>query len=300
MSRAISLSAAFFAGARVAGQLTYIPAHFKNGKQINARVIIPVYCNSHRGHDQKTGEEGRSDTFKFVAWNKLADTCCKSLPPGKAIDVDTKPGSYLGKLFNQNGTLRTDSAGQAIEIPKVAFTIKDIVFGEESKKAIDQEIATGRRPINWNNQSHPDYQLWQQILTARQAVVWDGHSATFGYARVVIPQGPGIQLDFSQSAGRQMGSPVQGNMVPNGNLPGMVANAFGGTPPAAPASPTPMFDQYTGRPLQAQAPMTPSFPVNTGFPSAAPAVPQTPANPGFPTSGYAPAAPAQAVGTALF
>jgi hypothetical protein len=266
MGRAISLSAAFFAGARVAGQLTYIPQHLKNGKKISARCVIPVYCNSHRGHDQKTGAEGKSDAFKFVAWGKLADVCCRSLPPGKAIDVDTKPGSYLGKLFNQNGTLRTDNAGMPIEIPKVAFTIKDIVFGEESAKIVAEEIAAGRRPMNWDKANHPDFQMWIQILTQRQAMVWDGRSPEFMYARVVVPQGPGIQLDFTQNPQQNLYG--QNTAV---NMPNAVANAFGakfdsmtGQPIPMPVQPLAKFDAITGKPFNQPVPV--SYDPQTGIP----------------------------------
>ena len=199
MSRAISMKSSQFMAARVAGQLTYTPAYTNAGKKVNSRVVIPVYCNSHRGTNQRTGETGRSDSFKFIAWGKLADVCVKSLPKGKAIDVVCDPHSYLGDLYNADGSKRLDAAGQVIQVTKVAFTIKDIIFGEESSKLIAEEIATGRRPQNWNVANHQDYALWTTILQQRQAIVWNGVDKSYGYARVYIPQGPGIQLDFSQS-----------------------------------------------------------------------------------------------------
>lgn len=252
--RAIGLAGAFFAGVRVAGELTWIPAHTKNGVKINSRCIIPVYRNSHRGKDQKTGEKGRSDSFRLVVWGKLADTCAKSLKKGDAIDVFAEPHSYLGKLFNQNGSLRLDSTGQPIEINKVAFTILNIVFGEESQKAIDEEVMNGRRPPQWNVKGHPNFDLWIRMLHDKQAEVWDGRNPIFGKARVVVPTGQGIVLDFTQPTPRQVQYQAPaGYQAP---LENQIANAFGGAPAGAKfdpmtgqplAPPAPMFDPYTGQ-----------------------------------------------------
>ena len=286
MGRAISMAVVVLAGARVAGQLTYVPAHKKNGESVNSRCIIPVYCNSHRGHNQKTGEAGRTNSFRLVAWGKLADVCCKSLPKGKAIDVKCRPESYLGKLYNQDGTLRYDAAGQPIEIVKVAFTIEDIVFGEESSKTVAEEIQLGRRPINWAVPNHPDYAMWIQILEARQAMTWDGRSPEFLFARVAVPQGQGIVLDFSQPAA--------------GGLPGMIANAFGGTPAPAVAA-TPLFDPMTGQPLAKFDPMT-GRPLTASIPQVGAPWSQPVANQ-VAASGYAAPnvpVPAGPIGTPLF
>jgi hypothetical protein len=303
MGRAIGMKFAALVGVRVAGQLTYIPAHTKNGKEVSSRCVIPVYANSNRGTDQKTGEKGRTDEFRLVAWGKLADTCCRSLPKGKAIDVFAEPHSYIGRKFNPDGTLFYDAAGQVVEEKKVAFTILNIVFGEESGKTVAEEIQMGRRPMNWNITNHPDFALWTQMLQQRQTIVWDGRSATFLYARVTVPQGPGIILNFSanQAAGQQFTNYA----APGTNLPDMVANAFGGFPPAGgasqplfdpmtgvrltPVQPTAMFDPMTGRPLN-QAPAQPKamFDPMTGQPISQAAA----------GSGFAPSLPP--VGTALF
>ena len=48
--RSIGLAVAMFAGVRVTGPLTYIPAHINaQGKRINAKCTIPVAKNSHKG-----------------------------------------------------------------------------------------------------------------------------------------------------------------------------------------------------------------------------------------------------------
>lgn len=204
MSRAIGIGSSHFSGIRTAGNpttgaphLTYIPPHTKGGKKISAKLSFNGFLNSHRGTNQRTGEQGRSDVFPFVAWGKLATTCAKTLSIGKAIDATCTPQSYRGRLFNPDGTQRVDAAGVGIEIDKISFTITNIVFGEETPKTIEREIQDARRPQQWNNPNHPDWQTWLEILKQRMALVWDGQSQTFGYARVVIPQGPGIALDFS-------------------------------------------------------------------------------------------------------
>lgn len=255
MSRSIGIAGAFFAGVRVAGKLTYVPEHMKAGKKVNSRCVIPVYKNSHRGTNAKTGEQGRSDSFKFVAWGKLADTCAKSLPVGKAIDCLTDPQSYLGNLFAIDGSIRMDNAGIPIQVNKISFTIMNIVFGEESAKSIDEEVATGRRPVNWSVPTHPDYQLWTSILHQRQAVVWNGE-AEFGYARVVVPQGQGIVVtpgvaipqqnqSVTQYANNQATAPVNSTPAFATPAPGTPAQQFMANTNAPVA---PNVKQYAGAP----------------------------------------------------
>jgi len=232
MSRAISLVMAFFAGVRVAGQCTYIPAHTNTaGKKINARITIPVYANSHRGTNQKTGAKGRSDSFRLVAWGKLADTCARSLDKGKAMDVTCIPNSYLGKVYDENRQIRVDTTGQPIMVTKVGFTIKDIVFGEESAKRIAEQIAEyissgGQkgRPQGWNIPNSPHYAAWLTTLQQRQLTTWNGQSNTFGFARVIVSAG--VQLDFTAAPPAQTVAPGTPAVV------AAVANAVGAAPVA--------------------------------------------------------------------
>lgn len=203
MARAIGVGSSQFMGARVAGRdgtpsVTYIPAHTKNGKPINQRCIIPVYINSNKGTD-RDGTPGRSDRFRLVAWGKLADICARSLPKGKALDCVCTPHSYEGRIYDAQGNMRVDNTGQPITVERVGFTIEKIVFGEESIKEIAQEIATGKRPQNWNIPNHSDYQTWISILQTRQNTQYTG-GATFGFARVIVPSGPGIALMTGQPA----------------------------------------------------------------------------------------------------
>lgn len=286
MGRAISMFKGFGAGLRVAGELTLIPAHFVNGKFVNARCIIPAYMNSNKGTNTD-GTPGRSDTFRFVAWGKLAMICAKSMPIGKAFDCAVSPHSYLGRVYNPDGSLRIDAAGQPIQTSKVAFTIEDIVFGEESDKTISQEEQMGLRPIGWNDRNNPNYNLWIDTLRTRQAAVWDMVSPAFGYARVTIPVGPGIVLAQPQQEAAQQGQFVNTVQdVANGMAAPVQNQGFQapvqnqGFRPAAPVN------QAYQAPVANQG-FRPAAPVNQGF--------QAPvANQGFQrpaaNAGYAPVA----------
>lgn len=227
--RSIGLAATTFAGVRVSSTPTYIPAHINaGGKRISAKITIPVAKNSHKGTNQKDGSAGRTDFFTLTAWGKLADIMARSCPPGKALDCVCEPRSYMGKLFNSDGSLKLDSAGQPIMVPKTSFNIVlSPVFGEESQGQIDKEINAGLRPGNWNIKGHPDYELWTSILKQRQTYNWDGQSPTFLFARVVVPQN--VQLDFSQNT--QQPAAVQPlAAAPTATVPSMVNHAVMTTP----------------------------------------------------------------------
>jgi hypothetical protein len=188
-------------GARVAGlpgvpPLTYIQAHVKNGKNINSRCVIPIYINSNKGTN-RDGTPGRSDRFRCVAWGKLADICARSLSKGKAFDCVYSPHSYEGRIYDAQGNMRVDNVGQPITVERVGFTIEKIVFGEESQKEIDLEVQEGRRPVSWNIVNHPDNALWSKMLQDRQNLQFTG-GTIFGFARVIVPSGPGISLVTGQ------------------------------------------------------------------------------------------------------
>ena len=269
MGRAIGIAGTFMAGVRVAGQLTYIPAYVKaDGTKRSQRCVIPVYRNSNRGTNQKTGEKGRVDSFKLTAWGKLADVCAKSLPPGTAIDVFCEPQSYLGYLFNQDGSPRLDNAGQPIQTTKVSFTVLNIVFGEDSEKQIDREIADGRRPQFWNVKGHQDYQAWKSILQQKQAVTWNG-GPEFVHARISWPKDGQVDMSVYQGGGQPMvnhaaapnaaPNPAAGMQPGGGNFPNTVANvanAFNPQPGTQPMNPN------VSAPVQPTA--TPAFTAPAG------------------------------------
>lgn len=263
MSRAIGLGTGSFMGARVAGiagtpPLTYIQAHVKNGKNINQRCIIPVYINSNKG-TARDGTPGRSDRFRLVAWGKLADICAKSLSKGKALDCVYSPHSYEGRIYDAQGNMRVDNTGQPITVERVGFTIEKIVFGEDSQKEIDQEVQDGRRPVNWNVPNHPDSQLWTKMLQDRQSIQFQGGSV-FGFARVIVPSGPGIVLTTGQPIGTPIPSQAQTN--------GFISNT------AMPTTDPTQLAQLIQQVLQAQA----QTPVQQAFNTVPPTPVQTAQN----------------------
>ena len=215
MSRSIGFNYGTFVNNHVAGEPTYIPAHYKNGKPIQAKCTVPVMQNTKPLGDQA---EGRVDSFTVVGWGKLADSLAVSCSKGKALDLMTQAQSYNGNLYNADGTLRLGIDGQPIKIQKTSFNIKDIVYGDDAPKIVQDEIVRGIRPVGWDLDGSPAQAEWKARLKARRAQTWNG-GPRHGYARVVVPQGPGIQLAAAP---------------PVGTLPEMVAgvaNAF--TPPPA-------------------------------------------------------------------
>ena len=205
-----SIGIVAFSGIHVSSQLTYIPAHIKqDGKRVNAQVKIPVGFNSSRaGIDPATGEP-RKEWFTLVAWGKLADTCARTCFVGKELAITGRPNHYTGTLFmNRQPMVGPD--GQPIKIMKVSYVIDQITFGADSQRHIDDEIARGIRPPQWNVKNTQDAQIWQQICRQRLNEVWDGKSETFGAARVFVPQG--VTVDFSQAPAVQPGQ-AQGSGV---------------------------------------------------------------------------------------
>lgn len=210
MSRAISLAKTFMAGVRVAGAPNYIPAHIDaTGKTVNARCIITVYENSNKGTNQD-GSPGRTDQYTVIAWGKLADVCAVSCSAGKALDIIARPGSYIGTVYNPDGSPVLNMQGQPVQTRKTSFTVENIIFGEDSGKTIATEIANNLRPVNWQNQQHPDYQLWINCMRQRQATKYQPGMTSFGFARVSPPrngqiinpavQGQGNAGGFNQNA----------------------------------------------------------------------------------------------------
>ena len=100
---------------------------------------------------------------------------------------------FVGGLFNQDYSPRMGVDGQQIRTTKYSITIKEIIFGEDSQKHIDNEIARGRRPVMWDKQGTPDFAAWKTVLNERQATPWDG-TAVFGFARVSMPKNGTVDM----------------------------------------------------------------------------------------------------------
>lgn len=244
MGRAIGKAHADFIGARVTAESTYTPGYVKaDGKKVSARISIPICVNSSKGTDQKTGEKGRKDYFTVIAWGKLADICAKALSKGRAIDVFAQPQTYVTKLKDAQGNLRTDATGQAIEITKTAFVMTEApILGEEADKYVQEEIMTGRRPANWNRTGHPDKEMFRKLMTDWNSVPFNPNSPKYGHAKVSLPRGQGITLDFTvpptgpvqpvptvQYANPNMMNFAGAPSVPNG-MQNMVMHAANGQP----------------------------------------------------------------------
>lgn len=243
--RSIGMFFGFGAGLRVGGELTFVPAHLSatTGKKISHRVDIPVYCNSHRGNNG----EGKSSLFKVTAWGDLARKLAISCSPGKALDVVVELSAYKGRVWH-NQVLVTDTAGQPITVTKTSMTIMRIIFGEETQKHIDDQVATNARPMGWNNPASPDFQLWKNMLQQKMALQYTGGDK-FEFARVLQPNGqilPPEQASGAVAAPAAVAAvaPVAGVVAPAAVPVQAVTQAFtpqpgvpvAGVPVAAPAA----------------------------------------------------------------
>jgi len=216
--------------ARVLGTVKYYPAHLDNGKFVDSKCDVDVRVNSNYGTDAK-GEPGRKDDFTISGWGSLADVLARGCCQGKLISAQCTPQSYSGRLFNQDGSLRLDPAGQVITVTKYSFVIgsaADLAFGEDSDRFIEYEIEHNLRPVNWNVKSHPDYRAWREYLKTRSGIFWNGQSDTFEYATVRRPQGQNIRLlspaeTIEQRKLRRAG---RTNPYVPGNLQTQVANVL--------------------------------------------------------------------------
>lgn len=194
MSTSIGFANGTIVNGRVLGAPKYIPAHLNNGKLVDPCCEVAVRVNGLYGTDAK-GEPGRKDDFTLTGWNKLADSLARNCSRGKVISVRYEPQSYMGRVFNPDGTMRTDAAGQVITVPKYRFVIVGYpAYGDDSAETIRQQVEAKYRPVNWNTPGHPEYTAWRDFLKTRKGIVWDGRSETFEYAVVRIPRGDGVQL----------------------------------------------------------------------------------------------------------
>jgi len=237
MGRAIGLKKSMFAGARIAGKhdpntpqhMIYVPAHMKAGAFISQRASFSAYVNSNRGKKDATGKV-LGDLFNFTAWGKLADACCRSLSVGRALDLECTPTSYLKPIVDAAGNPVMNRAGTQLQIPTVSFRVDNIVFAEEAAEVIARELQAGIRPVGWDDRANQQAQtVWRQICAQNNAQMPNYPAGTFVNARIIIPQGAGIQLVDPET--RQ---PIAVQAPVAGTVPGVAANV-GTVMPAAPA-----------------------------------------------------------------
>jgi hypothetical protein len=196
----------------VAGQPTYTPGYQRptDGKSISAKCVVPVQVNL--PFDKKY-------STRLIFWGKAADIAAKSCSVGKQfIYVDGTPESYVGTLFNKDGSLRLGADGQPVKTSKKALNVNNFRFGADSPKVITSEIQSGVRPADFHVPGSPGAQRWAQVLEGRRADTFKGGD-TFGYARVrqvnMTPAGNSAPYTpYAQNAG--MAGAVR-NAVNNGN-----------------------------------------------------------------------------------
>ncbi len=96
-----------------------------------------------------------------------------------------------------NGQPVIDQHGNAITYEAQSYRLARFPsLGADSAKHVTNEVAAWNGTINfdcrppaWNQPGTADAQVWTQIMTARNTAVYDGQSPTFGFARVIIPEG---------------------------------------------------------------------------------------------------------------
>jgi hypothetical protein len=234
-----------------------------------------------------------------VAWAGYARSLCRHGSVGKCLDIEGKPSSYEGTVYKlapnpQNPAEQIPQpvivAGQPLTTEKVAFTITDISYGEESAKQIQRELEIyasnpaniAGRPPQWNVMGSPDQAKFSQILDARKNMGWDGQSAYFGYARIIQPRNAQRMLNTQErniietqgartlniplASSKRAAAPVAAitgfaTGIPT-VAPADVANAFVPNAGPAPIPATPVVNQFT-QPVQSPAPQYAG--VNTAF-----------------------------------
>jgi hypothetical protein len=265
-------------GVRIAGELTFTPSHInREGYLVHDRISVPVIANSRRGTN-RDGSPGRRDNFRLVAWAGYSRSLCKHGSVGKCLDVEVKPSSYEGTVYKlapnpQNPAEMIPQpvvvAGQTLTTEKVAFTIVDISYGEESAKQIQRELEIyasnpqniAGRPPQWNVMGSPDQAKFVQILDARKKMQWDGQSAYYGYARVIQPRNAQrllntqerltIETQGAQALNIPLASSKRTAAAPVTTTPGFAT----GTPAPAPAD---VASAFVPNPAGQQTPFVPN------------------------------------------
>jgi hypothetical protein len=231
----LSMDKLTFVGIRAAGSRfnntqfggTYYPAHTKNGKTVSARWEGNFFINRRGYTDSTTGQkvEGSSEIIRIVVWNGknaapgkgMADIFAKCVSVGKEISCDAKIHAFMKRLFIA-GQPVTDAQGNAYEYPAINFRIDgEVLFGDDADSVVQAEIAAftgaicfGARPAFWNVQGHADNAQWKTIVAQRMASTFNGTNASYGYARVLIPEGAQLVMHNPAAAGTAAGNPATG------------------------------------------------------------------------------------------
>jgi len=257
--RRFGIAASMITCARVAGSTTYIPAHTINGKNNSQRLLVPVLHNTRRGAQDKPSR------FTITIWGPLADVGAKFLSPGRAIDGLFEMMTYKAPLFTQDGQIRLDNQGQQIVIDKTVQTSLRMEMGEESHKFIEGEIAQGRRPMDWRTN-----QGWKDYMSRKAAEVFQVGMNTYGFARVVVPNGAQVNMAaYQKNTGGYNAQPAQ-NTYQN---QAVAQNAYQPSVNPTPQNVQQSFQNYNNAPVN-----------NTPVSGAPVWVPPQPANAGGATA----------------
>ena len=235
------------AGLEFAG--SYYPAHTKNGKNNSAKWIGTMIQNDPDWTDSQGNRvKGKTRYFHLTIWNGknaqpgkgMADIAAKNLSVGKAIDhIECRAEPYDHRVFENHVPLVSPATGQPVMVEGMNFVyVRHLEFGRDSKRQVARETekyVVGQanfwsRPPEWDKDNTAGAEAWKLVMNIRKQAKWDGQSESFGYAKVVIPEGAQL-TGFNQAP--------QPGMAPVAAADGLNANQPGPLPPVpqAPAAP---------------------------------------------------------------
>lgn len=237
----------------------YYPANIdRDGKQISGRWEGQFFINQ-LGYNDSEGNfhEAKNIPIRLTAWNGknsaagkgLADIFAKCVSKGKELSAALRMDYYDKKLYI-NGVPQIDHTGQPIKVPSYGWLIKsDLQWGEDASNVVAQEIANWANQINffsrpplWNVQNTPDNETWKAVVAHRMATVYQGEP-TYGYSRVMLPEGARPIYAPGPAIGRPEGLPQTGQQYPT-TLPGMSPSGM-----VAPLPPMSQINQTTAPPV---------------------------------------------------
>lgn len=236
-----SLIQMFATGLRVASS-EYTPAFSKiDGgvrKNVSAKLSVTAYHNiPGKANDGK----GKSESLNYTFWGALADIAAKTLSMGKEFHSISFPNTYPGTVYvpgpdgKSTGVAGQWANGQIIKTKKVSFTIINFTLGQDAAKVIADEIATGKRPSDWDKPGTAGHATWSATQKERMKIKFQPGFEKFGYATVKAPTGqdigaydPALNKNNTQPTSTAIAGAVQavaGPAFPQGAAPAGVVNA---------------------------------------------------------------------------
>ena len=162
-------------------QMKYYPEYVNaKGAKVSNRLTVPILIN----------ERNQETPFNMIVtvWGKLADTCAKSLSPGREVHMKVTPKQY-SSTYKQDGQ-NVLVNNKPLTITNISYKVDEIKFGAESAAHIASEVSRNIRGIDWFKPGHAD----NTALNARRKqindMVYVPGAATFGYASVIGAQAP--------------------------------------------------------------------------------------------------------------